>query len=190
MDYICFFGTSLLLVAIFFSKGFLVPPHFLMRYHMVKEELWDCEECWQPGMGLPLLEQLILFICLDNHELLQCLQPAPAFFLPKSSSGSHKEAGCVQVPVCLCMLLLVYGCVVDPALWERVLTAHRQVDVVCFHVGMDMIQRWNYNMRILPASENRQFIHPSRRPGHSWHRVSFLPSLKHKTCQNNEEILE
>lgn len=171
MDYVCFFGTSLLLVAIFFSKGFLVPPHLLMRYHMVKEELWDCQESWQPGTGLPLLEQFILFICLNNHELVQCLQPVPTFFLLKSSSGSQKEAGRVQVPMCLFMLLLVYGCVVDLALWERVLTAHRQVDVVCFHIGMEMIQRWNYNMCTLPASENRQVTHSSRRgtPG-----VGFL----------------
>ena len=39
----------------------------------------------------------------------------------------------MHVSVCLCVLQLIYGCVADPTLWERVLTVCGQVDVQCFH---------------------------------------------------------
>lgn len=57
--------------------------------------------------------------CLDTHEVLQQLQIAPHFFLPVSFSGTHKMAGPLQMPVCLCVSLLSYRCAVDPVLWKK-----------------------------------------------------------------------
>lgn len=57
--------------------------------------------------------------CPDTHELLQWLQPVASFILPKRSSGTGAQTGCLQVYVCLCLLQLIFGCVADLVLSQK-----------------------------------------------------------------------
>lgn len=155
----CCSDSSLHFVAIFFPKGFVVPPHLLMAYHVVKEELWksSSKESWQPGVSLPLLEQLILLLVQMHINCSSGCSLLPALSFPRGPQALvHRQDVCLCPCVCL-----IFGCVADPMLSQK---ESRLYVWMCsaVKVGMDKIQRWNHTM-CFTSSLSKQIGQPHSR---------------------------
>lgn len=155
----CWFSSSLLLVVVFFYKDFMVPAHLLVGCHVVKEELRVCQESWQPGVRLPLLELVILLPVQIPKNCSSGCNLLPASSFPRGPQVLvHGWDVCARVCVCCSWSMGVLQ--IQHFGKESRLCVGRQM-YSAFMVGMDMIQRQNRSM-CFSSSLSKWLGHPPR----------------------------